>query len=237
MTDHLEQFIASIDQCVDKKYHGTSYTESYVAFLDILGMKELTNRPYQELRNVFNALESGRKLYSKVHTPQGSFISPEMLNVTIMSDAVVMSIDARQSNAFAMLVGFTSNMISKLLHKTEPTVFLRGGITKGDIFHRGDQVFGPGLVKAYTLENAHAKSMRCIVAWDLINNDHDVKRYIENNSSLKKDPEDRYYFIDFATEQLRPKLVKSAQRMTESDCPQTVKDKYLWLERYLNDWK
>ncbi|WP_077531056.1 hypothetical protein [Vreelandella utahensis] len=234
MTDPLKQIIRDVEQGVAKKYAGQCYRDSYVAFLDILGMKELIKRPYGDLRAIFNAAESGRELYSRIQIPGGSpFISEEHLKMTIMSDALVLSIDSEIGYAFSKLIGFSSYLISSLLNALDIPVFLRGGIARGPIYQDSNTVFGPGLVGAYTIENNVAKSMRCVVSPDL-DQDTSVQEYlITSGCALVVDPEDELRFIDFAKPDICDRLKKYSSEILESDVNGSVKEKYRWLLRYI----
>lgn len=235
MADPLNQYIQDIEREVAEKYSDTDYTESYVAFLDIMGMKELVNRPYAELRNIFNAVESGQALYARIHVAgEGPFISRSHLKMTVMSDAIVLSIDAGIDNAFSKLIGCSSYLIQQLIHTLDDPVFLRGGIVHGDIYQNGNIVFGPGLVAAYKLENEMANSMRCIVSQDL-QEDKAVQEYLKSEGcALVVDPDDEMHFIDFVRPENREKLAAKVSQVIESNQKNDeVKEKYRWLRRYL----
>ena len=234
MTDPLEQLTQSIKESVAQKYAGTDYTNSYVAFLDILGMKQLVNRPYLDLRAIFNAAESGMELYGRIQVPDGNqFINQEHLKMTIMSDALVMSIDSGIQQSFSKLIGFSSYLINNLLTALEAPVFMRGGITRGLIFQDGRTVFGPGLVDAYNLENEIAMSMRCIISPELQGEDT-VQEYLASpDSALVLDPEDQLYFINFTRPELLDRLKAIASQVIESDTKDDIKNKYRWLSSYL----
>lgn len=234
MTDPFKEFIQSVEHSVQEKSVGKGYTESYVAFLDILGMKELIKRPYEDLKAVFDAAEVGRQLYSRMQVARGThFISPDHLKVTIMSDAIVLSIDVKIDYSFSKLVGFSSYLINSLLRTLDIPIFLRGGISRGLIYQDSDTVFGPGLVDAYNLENDVASGMRCIVSPSL-KQDASVQEYLSvSGCALTTDIEDGLYFINFARVDVCSNLVEYATNMIDSDVKDEVKDKYKWLLRYI----
>ena len=236
MTDPLKNLNQQIDNMVMEKYVGTNYTDSYISFLDILGMKELVKRSYIDLRTIFNAVESGRELYCQIKVPGGSsFIDKDHLKITIMSDALVLSIDSDIDDAFSKLIGFSSYLINRLLKVLEIPIFLRGGISRGLIFHDDDIVFGPGLVDAYSLENDIAKSMRCIISPNL-NDDVTVQKYLSSKGcALITDPVDKLFFIDYVRPEIRDHLNRIATEVIESDVKDKIKDKYKWLSHYI-DW-
>lgn len=234
MTDQLKQWIQDIEQSVAEKHRGTGYTDSYVAFLDICGMKELVKRPYEELRRIFNVAESGREVYGRSQVAGGRpFISQDHLKMTIMSDALVLSIASDIEHAFSKLIGFSSYLINGLLKVPETPVFLRGGISRGPIFQDANAVFGPGLVDAYNLENSLAKSMRCIVSPDL-EQDVSVQEYLASSGcALVADLKDGLHFINFAKADVYESLMRVSAEIIESDVSDNIKDKYKWLIRYV----
>jgi hypothetical protein len=154
-----------------------------------------------------------------------------------MSDAIVLSIDCHIEQSFSKLIGFSSYLIQNFISALEFPVFLRGGITRGKIFHDGSTVFGPGLVGAYTLENEIARSMRCIIS-ESLKSDPSFVDYIRTaGSALKRDPEDGIHFIHFAKPEFFKRLHDYALDMLDSNARDEIKEKYRWLSRYLAEWK
>lgn len=234
MNDPLKQYLEGIEAKVAQQYAETSYTDSYVALLDILGMKKLVQRPYTDLRAIFNVAESGKKVYGGITGPSGSsFIGQEHLKMTIMSDAIVLSIDCRIDHAFSKLIGFSSYLIHKFITSLDFPVFLRGGITRGQVFHDGSTVFGPALVEAYNLENEVASSMRCIISDTLHSDEAFIAYATTTTNALYKDPKDDKYFIKFAQEDNFDVLLDHAHKMLNSDESTNVKKKYKWLVNYV----
>lgn len=230
MSDALTDYIQSIEKSLEAKYAGTGYLDSYIAFLDIMGMKNLVQTPYQNLRQIFNVIELGKRLYGGIYV--GNEQWHDFFHTTIMSDSIVLSVDASREHAFSQLIGFSSYIIKQLIQKPEKPVFLRGGITRGFIYQNDDQVFGLGLVKAYELENVIAKSMRCIISKELTESDQQVTKYLATQTALVLDPCDDYYFIDFIDDENRGKLKYEADSWidSESTC-ESIKEKYRWLKR------
>lgn len=235
MIDPLKNITNGINLMVEKKYSDTGYTDSYVAFLDILGMKNLVNQDYAVLRSIFNVVEAGKELYSNTTFTSGDkFISSNQVKMTIMSDTIVLSIDSTRENAFSKIAGLSSYLIRNLIMEPKLPIFIRGAITKGDIFHDEDIVFGPALVDAYILETEVASSMRCIISDAL----HSVEEFITyeatTTSALHQDPEDDRHFIKFAREENFDILLDSADKIIASDVAPNIKSKYEWLINYVS---
>jgi len=157
---------------VEKSEQSRSYAKHIVAFVDILGFKDLIDQ-----------VESGKLHYGFLNQ---CFALSEKLGrgnskFTLMSDAVVISskvadqtkppgspprwkpptIEDKISDIFSTL-NFLSIMFLRM------GIFVRGAITIGNLYHRGNIVFGDGLVKAYLLETKKAKFPRIIVSPELL---------------------------------------------------------------------
>ena len=131
----------------------SKYPVKYVAFLDILGFRELID----DLNKDETRLSFVRNLLRNVHNP-----SPEMLKdiwkgklpdadlrAQSISDAVAISAKMTPDGlAFMFIV--IERLANKLL---QAGFFLRGAIAKGKIFHDHEMVFGEGLVRAYHFES------------------------------------------------------------------------------------
>lgn len=137
----------------------------------------------------------------------------------------------------------------------------RGALTYGDIYYEMDRniCFGPAMNKAYDLESYHAKYPRVIIDPEYVeklveyNNEHyratDMHRS-SNGEIIKKD-EDGFYYIHYLntlelglfhmedSEIIDSALnicglERSKKRETEK-LEDSIKVKYDWLEKYLND--
>lgn len=125
MAGPLKAIIEQMEADIEDHYAGTDYMECYVAFLDIMGMKNLVERPYLDMRRIFNAAESAKKLYGSIGVPDGTrFISEDHLQMTIMSDSIVLSIPTTIDNSFSKIVGFSSYLIQKLISQVGCARFL-----------------------------------------------------------------------------------------------------------------
>ena len=233
--DPLEEHISQIEQAINKKYKDSDYNECYIAFLDIMGMKKIVQKDYNFLRKIFNTIEAAISLYGNAKIAgSGSFISEEQIRLTVLSDAIVISIKSKTNHAFSKLIGICSYLVKKLISKPDSPTFLRGGITKGNLSHSDGIVFGPALVNAYELENDVAHSMRCILDPDL-NNDEEVKEYICSNNTLSVDEADELYYISFITKKNKKILRETAEEILNSNVKSKIKNKYNWLLKKLEN--
>lgn len=236
MEDPLQSIINKLNKNIEEKYLDTGYTVSYVAFLDILGMKNLVRQDYGVLRDVFNVVESAKEFYSKINLPTGdTFISQSQVKMTIMSDAIVLSIDSSVENAFSKIAGLSSYLIQNLIKTPPHPIFIRGAITKGEIFQEENIVFGPALVEAYMLETEIASSMRCVIS-DSLNTDETFISYAATSTNaLYQDPNDGKYFIKFARVDNFDILLTCADNVLNSNNSTYIKRIHDWLKHLLKN--
>ncbi len=228
----LESFKANIQQCIEEKYVDTDYIESYVAFLDILGMKNLLDKKYQEIRSIFNVIEASTELYKRIDLPSGeSFISQNQIKLLVMSDSIVVSIAKNTNHSFSKLIGISSYIIKTVLDELNEPVFIRGAIAGGNLYQNESTVFGPALSEAFLLETNEAKNMRCVISKNL-HDDQSFKNYVETNKSLIKD-NDGFFFIDFIDNKNRATLSEYSKNILVSNIDKKIKSKYKWLINYL----
>lgn len=132
------------------------YEERYVAFLDILGFKNLVIQS-----------EKDSKIYEIINIALNTFLEEKRINdlfgsfkVTTFSDNIVIStINIDNDDLFALMM--TVIQLQGFLY--QEGILLRGAITKGLIKHTNDKVFGPALNEAYILESEFAIYPRIII--------------------------------------------------------------------------
>ena len=125
------------------------YEEGYIAFIDVLGfsqcvLEEANADKVDDLYYFFNLVRNSYKDYKN-----------EKTNVAIYSDSIVIS-----SDEFEHLL-FPIGMFEFFLQSKLGLLF-RGGITKGNYYHKDYITFGPAVIKAYNLEK-EAKYSRILI--------------------------------------------------------------------------
>jgi len=216
------------------KYQRRAYDDRYIAFLDVLGMRNWVRKAYSDVSSIFQIVEATRLDYSQASLASGRpIVSNEQLNVTVMSDSIVVSIDVRTENAFSKMIGFCSCVIQDLIKRPDNPIFVRGGIVRGEIYHCGEIVFGPGLVEAYRLESEVAKSMRCIVSPELCEQ-REIQKYIEENGSkLRRDESDGFRFVNFIRADNVKCLRNEVSKILKTTEDVKIRSKYMWLDQHL----
>lgn len=161
------------------------YEKHLVAFIDILGFKELVNESEKEPKRVEELLKILNDLKKLENTDKwnlkfieieesaqykgvDSFDISKRTNVTSFSDSIVISVKVEDqvNEYFSSLVANLSYYGAQLL---EQGILLRGSITLGDLIHQSGIVFGKGMIEAYLLESKSAKFPRIILSKKLLN--------------------------------------------------------------------
>lgn len=150
------------------------YQERYVAFVDILGFRNLI----AELDQDPTLLDKFRKLLSDVHRPPESlrdFFKDSDLKSSSISDAVALSAPITPQGLNHIFAAVEHLTIKLMLLG----YFARGAIAKGRLFHDDNVVLGSGLVRAYSFESSVAVYPRVMLPIEIVK---DVKRFQSENS-------------------------------------------------------
>lgn len=199
----------------DTKYN---YEERFVAFIDILGFKDIIkvvesnlnadNSQLKTVKSILNfMLEETEESHYSADLPVYELRDDKMYErelgnprLTYISDCMIISTDGN-------LDGFKA--LSRKLHKISADlavdgVFCRGAITKGKVFHHGQILFGSAYVKAYQLEQT-AIYPRIIVDPDIIDVfDYSKVKVPLSPAFYSKDESDGLFYLNFTTWQLYP---------------------------------
>lgn len=147
------------------------YADRYVAFIDILGFKEIVRNSRNQggansassLNSIFNALNLNFKGLIKDYESQSGASSSD-LRVNTFSDFVVISCHATEAG-LDLLIFVVWCVVRDWLSKG---YLSRGGVAKGPVIHVGGDanspgmVFGPAFIDAYTLEQEVADYPRVV---------------------------------------------------------------------------
>jgi hypothetical protein len=151
----------------------SAYEERYVAFIDILGFRELIGSlgkgmPYQVILELLREVHEPPRLDTPTSAVDGAKIASGGFRAQSISDAVVLSADLEPWGLYHLCYSISQLAITLL----ERTIFIRGAITKGMLYHDDKTVFGPGLVRAYDFESKIARFPSVIVSRDIV---HDIE--------------------------------------------------------------
>lgn len=124
---------------------GFPYPEKYVAFVDMLGFRNLV-----ELADA--SAEKRRALAEIVGIFRTTINSHESsgIRVTHFSDSLVISVERSERGLHAVLSGCSWLALNLIQY----AVLLRGGIAIGGVTHEADVLFGMGVNRAYAFDKS-----------------------------------------------------------------------------------
>lgn len=187
--------------------HKVKYNTSIISFLDILGFGSIVDNTHSA-DEVFKILET----FKYQTQPDKDLSKIYELKFTNFSDTVIRTTPIFSETNKEFRVGILFCELLDLIHIQSDLIykegiFIRGGVTIGKICQEGRHIFGPGLNRAYYLENEEASYPRIIVDRsvfaDLKNTPllrsefHDLpteKQYIKN---LVRECKDAILFLDY----------------------------------------
>jgi hypothetical protein len=157
--------------------------DSIVVFLDILGFKKLikNEKDSENLLCVIKNIKTQNTDTSKIEISNkySSHLMRAMPAITSFSDCIVLSIPIGDleppfdiGHAVNALLDLTQQLADSLIMGG---YILRGGMTRGRLYHEDGVVFGPALIEAYDLEHTKAKNPRILVSDELTKNYNDSK--------------------------------------------------------------
>lgn len=225
------------------------YNTYYIAFLDILGFKKLVSdeSKFDYIIKVFDKVKSSFKVERILSDENGKTIpsTSEKIIITtkIISDSICLYVSAENAQNLLHLI-FTCSIIQWELAAFETPILLRGGIVKGNLYSDGNIIFGPGLTKAYLLEEQNAKTPRIIMTNDILlplrmpetqYGKTSVDRFLFRDT-------DGFYVVDYFTRinfyrrelLLKDRLLAYANSIIDTEIDMSIREKYLYLIHNIN---
>jgi len=148
------------------------YDNAILAFIDILGYKELINNkePEDIYNYIYDALDRKHKVAIDLDHPAQPYA--DAIKVQVLSDSLIMFIDATSLGTTGC--GFLPHLCEFCLRFIGDTgLLLRGGIATGNYFQKqltnpkNQFIFSKALVEAYKLERA-ANYPRIVLSEELL---------------------------------------------------------------------
>lgn len=224
-----------------------NYSQRVIVFMDILGFKNIVTNGNEnsKLFDLMNYLKwLSRANYEGILKEYD--IGKE---VTVFSDSIVISYDVNTLNGSSFYI--LLDIIHIQLDLASKGILVRGGVTIGNLYHEKEIIFGPAMIKAYELESKYAKYPRIIVDESLLeyafqnpSEQHTAEMELYYLISLLKKDEDGYFYTDFLSQiqeldnskdmnliinKLNDLIFNGLKNELE-----TVREKYKWLENYVN---
>lgn len=147
------------------------YRDRVLAFVDLLGWSSLvsasrdTPEVLRALRNsmswmlrVRNTAEKFRDEFRRAPSSNAHLLQ----QVGQFSDTVVISCRPTPEATHHLI--YTVQQFCNRVLLSDPPIFTRGAIVRGQLLHDGNVIFGPALIDAYRLEQSEAKAPRVLVS-------------------------------------------------------------------------
>lgn len=219
------------------------YKDCYVAFLDILGFKNMiNNKSCNDLFEIFESIKASS--HTCVELNNEDMEACKHIEYTIMSDSVVVYIEANLDDALFALLCTCQAIQLELLNKG---ILMRGGIARGSLFREEYVIFGKGLSNAYLLESNIASVPRIIFNRELLDDGNEHNIGIPQNAwhfmLIAQDDDELYYInsialprvVSFVGEQkdapnFYDNVLSVCQKILDSTYDNSVRPKYLWLK-------
>lgn len=195
-----------------------NYENRIVAFIDILGFKDLLDKTVDKdendvegyidsINDAYRVIRNAWDLDAEISKPTVLSKLVEKENkkkkkvVTIFSDTIVVSfLQNAPSEIFFTLIEIKW-MIMNLVNRG---ILCRGALSFGKLIHTDKNIFGPALVEAYITESKAALYPRIIISRELIQlagkytaNHHSPEEEVEYVNDLLKKDGDGMYYIDY----------------------------------------
>ena len=144
--------------------------EYYIAYVDLLGYKDFfekhADRVLYFLKTLEHAIANAKDYVSKINFSNIMLAHADMdIKYKIFSDNILLCLRTgnKQIEIIRLLTFLSLVADIQRSFATEYNLFLRGGITIGEMFINGDFVFGKGLIDVVEMES-QAKYPRIIVS-------------------------------------------------------------------------
>jgi hypothetical protein len=230
------------------------YRRSIVTFIDVLGFREIVkNRTADEIGAILNQLArlSSTGLGDDEDTDGGP-VPPGLAASFSFSDCIVRACPIDTEHQTGAIFHELYQLALTQAELALKGVFLRGGITVGDLYFSGRTLFGPAMVRAYDLESKFAIYPRIVLdplAWEaylrepaMWGDAHDLSDDREYVDMLLRKGDDQVLFIDYLTNIVtdhdedvftrhREEIIKAASNVMGFS---EAKQKYYWLSGYHN---
>lgn len=210
----------------------STYSERHIVYLDILGFKELVRNSKipDKIREILDTLHSfgGSKgeIVSKLEKKYKN-----TLEIAFFSDSLVLSCE--QLYASYML----EDVVDLQLDLMKNGVFIRGCVSKGNLYHKGNYIYGPALIDAYEGESQMAKYPRVILdqSYDyggtMFCKDYDGISFLDPFRRLQEKAQDEGLPLDKTIRE----IISYVEKNIDDNDRLGIKSKYIWLMQLINE--
>jgi hypothetical protein len=212
----------------------------------MLGFKKLIEDSLcEEIAEIFAKFSNKRPLKA-IYLGNKNIISEntaDALNMKVMSDSICFYIDVRVPDALLCVI-MSCIMFQYELYQNDTPVFLRGAIIRGKLYANKDVIYGPGLTKAYLMEENNAKYPRIILTREILKfiDEKNEKNNIDYKAILKSvvfRDDDAFYTVNpirmlmDGNQAIRENVENRIKHMLDTTIDSSVRGKYLYLEKWM----
>lgn len=218
------------------------YSHCYFAFIDLLGFKEIVKKKTcSEIALIF---DEAKKQYVINHVLDGNtevpVIPPENIHYYVMSDSICIYIKDDIGLALPILVWLCMNFQVRMLCLDTP-IFVRGSISRGDIYAEDGVLFGPALVDAYLRSEKLAHVPRIVIPAKFYEETEDptTKAWLSGFTYMEQDGFYVTRYIDYfcfhnTTIQYREAVYDYIRDEINTSLDQSVREKYLYVKSWID---
>ena len=225
------------------------FIDAIVSFVDILGFRSmLDTRAVHDILRVLRLLQ-----WTAEADPNDTETSA---HVRVFSDRVIRV--ARLDEPGALFSEVNTLRLAQM-EMAAQGIFLRGGITLGEVYWDETAVFGPGIVDAYQIEHNFAVVPRIVIGQPVLqaihkgltHKDNDLNQELAYLRTLISRSEDGIWFIDYLRNADREMdgpemywdllkghksaILDASCTLDRSEALSSLAMKISWLARYHND--
>lgn len=192
-----------------KRSPQANYRPAIVSFIDVLGFREIVqNKSAGEILNTLRLVQQTAAPAEETLVPKATLEREVNRTKAIaFSDSIVRvryyDAEYNEGSLFHELIALV-HMQAELANSG---VFVRGGVSIGDIFLEENEVFGPALVRAYDLKSQYANAPRIIIGPEVFHEfrqnrklraeHHDLADEIHYIKQLVRRGDDGMWFVDY----------------------------------------
>lgn len=235
---------------------GVTYREAVVTFIDILGFQSFVkDHTAEEVAGAITRLQQSAQPMASGTTQKNVARMIDSSRVHAFSDCIVrIRAFEDDDDEGPTLIQELADLASIQASLSIAGVFVRGGVTIDKIHSSDSSVFGPGLIRAYKLENELAHVPRIVVDPATIQRFRArsipktrMRREITSLRRSIRQADDGLWFVDYLRasavalgdsddvlrllKQHREQVTGAAQKI---DVASSVLPKYLWAAQYHN---
>ena len=212
------------------------YSRYCVAFLDILGFKNLVGtEDANTIHGIFSNIRHAKKLIRGISGQDTWWAQMgRKTKIYFFSDSIVIAIPMSEPMAFELVASNCMLLQHTLWYYGLPT-WVRGGIAIGDLYCGNSEIFGPALIDAYMLEETAAKYPRIVMheityqaGIDNSENKEDIIFISQQPGDLRMVETLKY----FDYEPQRSKLLHAIRDTIKGETNLRILEKYQWIVEY-----